>query len=65
MVGIPPANQDSSITEFARGALGPRFDAVRWNTAREKAHEAYRVCQRQTKEQSAAVDAKRRARAKL
>ncbi|MEO5815741.1 MAG: hypothetical protein ABIT20_10720 [Gemmatimonadaceae bacterium] len=65
MLGIPPANQDSSITEFARGALGPRFDVVRWNTAREKAHEAYRVCQRQTKAESEAVDARRRARAQL
>jgi hypothetical protein len=65
MAGIPPANQDVEFTANARAALGPRFDAVRWNTAREKAHEAYRVCQRQAKAESEAVDAKRRARAKL
>ena len=65
MTGIPPANQDTAFTTFAQSALGPRFDAVRWNTAREKAHEAYGECQRQAKIESAAEAEKRRARGKL
>ena len=40
MAGIPPANQDTVFTNDARALLGARFDAVRWNTAREKAHES-------------------------
>ncbi|MDB4889405.1 MAG: hypothetical protein JWL61_1260 [Gemmatimonadetes bacterium] len=65
MAGIPPANQDSSFTDFARTALGPRFDAQRWSAARETAHDAYLSCQRQAKAESEAADAKRRTREKL
>ncbi len=65
MAGIPPANQDSSFTEFARTALGPRFEAARWNTARDTAHVAYLSCQRKAKGDSDAEDAKHRARGKL
>jgi hypothetical protein len=65
MAGIPPANQDSTFTDFARTALGPRFDAVRWNTARDRAHDAYLSCQRQAKAESEMEDAKRKERAKL
>ena len=65
MAGIPPANQDSSFTEFARTALGARFDAARWKTARDTAHVAYLSCQRKAKADSDAEDAKHRARGKL
>jgi hypothetical protein len=65
MAGIPPANQDSSFTEFARTVLGPRFDKTRWSAAQDKAYESYRSCQRQAKAESEAEDAKRRERAKL
>jgi hypothetical protein len=65
MAGIPPANQDSAFTEFARAALGARFDAQRWSAARDTAHNAYLTCQRQAKADSEAENAKRRAREKL